>query len=67
MVQALVAGARAERSMVLRRAFASAAGAVAKHAAPARVDQLVSEAVTLFTEPGADPQPCIFPLFLGHG
>lgn len=56
MVQALVAGTRAERSMVLRRAFASAAGAVAKHAAPARIDQLVSEAVTLFTEPGTHLQ-----------
>ena len=51
-VQALVAGTRAERSMVLRRAFASAAGAVAKYAAPARVDKLVAEAVAVFTEPG---------------
>ncbi|KAK9850611.1 hypothetical protein WJX84_005115 [Apatococcus fuscideae] len=52
LITALVAGTRAERSMVLRRAFASAAGAVAKYAAPARVDKLVAEAVAVFTEPG---------------
>ena len=51
-MQALITGARADRSTALRKAFASAAGAVAKYAAPARADQMVSEAVALFKDPG---------------
>ena len=42
-----------ERSGAVRRAYATAAAALAQQAPEAQVAKLVAEAVTLYTDPGA--------------
>lgn len=50
--QALLGAAKVERSGTVRRAYASSAAALARHAPDSSVRKLAAEAVQMYTEPG---------------
>lgn len=58
--QALVGAAVGERSGAVRRAYATAAAALARQAPEAQVAKLVAEAVALYTDPGAATAPSCY-------
>jgi len=47
-----VTAARAEKSTTVQRAYAQAAGSVARYTSEARLAKLVEEAVTMYATPG---------------
>ncbi|KAL6762246.1 proteasome stabiliser-domain-containing protein [Haematococcus lacustris] len=54
LVKALTSAMRSERSNVVRKAYAAAAGQVCKHAADKRVAKVVGEAAEAYAAEGAD-------------
>ena len=54
LLRALVAGARAERSAAVRKAYAGAAALVCRHASEKRVDKSVEEACSMYSDSAAD-------------
>ncbi|GAX79566.1 hypothetical protein CEUSTIGMA_g7007.t1 [Chlamydomonas eustigma] len=54
LLRALVAGVQSERSAAVRKAFASAAAQVCKHASEKRIDKSIEEACQMYTGSSSD-------------